>query len=437
MLNFEILLLSLFLIIFILLILFDFDFFEPCILINAAMFMSVLLAYLNKERWGYNISEVTIFAVLLGYVSFAFGSIFVYKKLFKDNSGQNNKIFKVNFEQNNWLWVTSCLIVAMLSYFSFREVYDLSLRLGNTKGIFGMISTVRYALERHEIDFPSRFMTYRFLLGQVIAYSYSYLLVFKFYLNETKLSDVKYIIPPILFFPLLVFTTGRIAIANFLIFVFMITVILYKRKHGLNLKNNLKIDLFLVFFVMFFVSTFFLMGHFTGKVISAQRTPLVILGHYAGLSVPALDRLLTSGYVEDLYIGSTTLINIYRVIEKFGIVLPKVQIFLPFVYFNNIDTNVYTAIGRYIIDYGYLGMSIIMSLMGMLYTYFYHRCLQSSGKFMIILYSTFCFPLFLSSIDDRFLLDIVGMPFVYLFSLFYLAKIVLLNRYFLCVETKR
>ena len=410
--------------------LFKFDWFEPSITITFAMFLSVFLAYVNMYRWAYNISFITFLSISLGYFSFSLGSIYVFYILFYKTKQMNFICnYKTKFFDNNILLLIVSLIMLFLTYFSFKEIYNLSLSLGNKDGIYGIIKTVRYALEQHQIYSLGRWMTYRLLIAQTLAYTYIYMFFYKIFFDKFKIIDIKFLVPGILFFPFMIFTTGRMELMKFSIFITVIIVILYKKKYGNFFNKNIKLNFVLIIFATIFISLFFAFGNFTGKVITKNRPPLVILSHYGGLSVPALDVALNQTFVEDNYIGQNTLVNVYRLIEKFGVTLPKVEYFLPFVHFKGINTNVYTAIGRYIKDFGYLGMAIIMFIIGILYTFFYHKSLKESSHLISILYASLCFPLFLSSIDERFLLDIFGMPLIYDIVLFYVADKFIIRQY--------
>lgn len=95
--------------------------------------------------------------------------------------------------------------------------------------------------------------------------------------------------------------------------------------------------------------------------------------------------------------------------------------------FDGIDTNVYTAEWRYYKDFGIMGMSAIMWILGAFYTFFYNKIKYcSSSPFIAIFYSSIAFPLFLSSIDERFFIDLFGTSILYQFLLLYLCyKIVI------------
>ena len=103
-------------------------------------------------------------------------------------------------------------------------------------------------------------------------------------------------------------------------------------------------------------------------------------------------------------------------------------LFLPFVTFNGIDTNVYTAEARYIWDYGWLGMTLILWSFGAIYAFAYRYVSERSAAFPLMFYGFCAYPLFLSSIDERVMLDLFGTTPVYVFILLWLSGKIFFER---------
>ena len=198
---FLILLLFLLLLIVVLNFVFQFDWFEPSIIMTSTMFLSVLLAYFSMNKWCYNISSITFFAISLGYFSFFLGSIYIFfvlkNSIVKTNSYSYNNI---QFFDNNIMLFCLSVFMIILAIFSFKEIYNLLLSLNKHDGFFGIIKTVRYALERQEINF-SRYMIYRFLIAKVISYTFLYIFCFKIFFDSFKFQNLKFLIPCALFIP--------------------------------------------------------------------------------------------------------------------------------------------------------------------------------------------------------------------------------------------
>ena len=388
------------------------DFLAPSFLMSATMTISTFFAMVNVNRWDLHVGIATSIVIISSIIAFGAGGIWC-SSCYAHSNFNVTISNQVPYKINNYVLTFLSIVMIVLCYFSFREMYALSVLLGNTEGYRNIIRVVRLAIEGHQIHL-SRWMNYRHLLAQLIAYFYIYIFSFNTIFCGFKWREIRSLVPVLLFIPFIILTTGRMALMILLIYSVMLIAILYQKKNGSTVK--IKAKLFWIFSLTggIFVLLFFLLGIFTGKTISADRTPFIIISHYAGLSIPALDVFLNQPTVVSNHIGSNTLLGVYRAINHFGLHLPEVQIFLQFTQFNGINTNVYTAMRRYIQDFGYVGTVIIMWLLGTLYTGFY--CFitkKDTSPLAIILYAIYVFPLFLSSIDERFFLDIIGTSLFY------------------------
>ncbi len=397
-------------------LLLELDFMQPSVLFNSTMTTSMFFAVLNVDKYGLFVGEYTFFVVLLGMISFAFGNYYVYSSSVKvlQHSDARNVVVKYKYIK---IVITSIVMLVLL-YFSFKEVYDLSIALGNTTGISNMIKTVRYPLEREEISF-SRWNSYRGLVSQVIAYvSLYYFFESVFY---KKIREYFYLLPVILYIPFTILSTGRLSILCFLIYALVLFSVFYLKQKEYAVGAKIKIVSYLAGTAIVFVVLFLSYGYFTGKVAGATRTPFVILSHYAGLSIPALDVYLRMPVLEDSLIGSNTLSGIYSNLRTLGFDIPKVDIFLPFVKFNTLTTNVYTAFRRYVSDYGVLGMCCILFIFGSLFSLVYEKIKYGNNKMLLILYASYAWTLIMSFHDEKFLMGIVNTSLVYRVVILYLV----------------
>lgn len=409
----------------ILFIVFQFDILEPVILVTGTMTFSVFLAWLNVERWDLYLGFAGYAAILSAMAAFAAGSLWSARFGMNEVSRPGSL---PEYKTNDGVWLLVMLVMIGMAYFSVKEMSQLAASLGNQEGLSGMIRTVRPAIEHHQAEL-SRWMNYRQVIAQSIAYVYFFAFARDAVYQPFRLRNIKYLLPVILYMPFVILTTGRMALICLIIYMAVTMTVLYQRKHGYSAAGKKRACLALFVAGLFFLMMFFLLGIFTGKVIGGDRTPFVILSHYAGLSIPALDTALQQVPVENIYLGSTTLNGIYRILSRLGLDLPEVQLFLPFVQFNDIDTNVYTAEFRYIKDYGYVGMWLVMWLLGAGYTWFYRCVSRDKGRmFGLIFYGSICYPLFLSSIDERFFLDLVGTPVIYLAAALYVSYKIILQK---------
>ena len=409
-----------------LLYIFKFDILQPSVLMSASMMLSVFLAAVNTERWQLEFSMTSVLILSLGVLAFATGSLTVTKNIYKNAIPK--KLPKSIYYNCGAAIYFSMIIMISLAILSFHEIYSLSKTLGNTEGIFNIIKTVRPAIEFQSLKL-SRWMYYRQYIAMGISYVYAYMFLNNIIYFKWSNKNIILLCPIILYVPFMIFTTGRMSMISFFIYFVTIGIFLYLKKYYFSLKHNIKAILGLTLLSSLAVIFFLVMGALSGKTTTDTRTPFVIISHYLGLSVPAFDSAYNSVGVENNLIGSHLFVSIYRILNFAGFNFPDVEIFLPFTEFNGINTNVYTAEWRYVKDFGITGMMAIMWLLGGFYSSFYNWLKYSeTGIYSLLLYGTISYPLFLSSIDERFFLDLFGSSIIYIALALLLAKKILIDK---------
>lgn len=282
-----------------------------------------------------------------------------------------------------------------------------------------MIKVVRYAVEHQTVSL-SRWMTYSLLITQAIAYVSLYFFISNYL--ETKKYNFVYLLPCFFYIPSTILTTDRAALLNLTVYIAVDFSILYLKKEKYSSLAKNKILLFCIVSMFAFLSAFLIYGNFTGKTVSATRTPFVIFSHYVGLSIPALEKFIETSPIEDIYIGHNTLTGIYGPIISLGADFPKTAAFLDFVMFNEIDTNVYTAFRRYIEDYGITGMICLLFFFGIMTTFIYEYIkYKTNNTFLLIMYSSYVWTIVLSFHEEKFLINLINTRVIYSSVLTYLV----------------
>lgn len=396
-------------------ILLDFDYLEPSIIFNGMMTVSIFFAVLNVNRWDLFVGADTCLVVLSSMLMFALGALYCKYGLSRQVDPDKRDI-KVLYIDNKILILLSILGLIFL-YFSFREVYNLSVILGNKEGIANMIKTVRYPFERGEIRF-SRLQAYRLLYAETVAYIsiYSFLSV----CIVKKQFLIKNVLPVLVYIPFTILTTGRQQLLILLIYCSVLFSILYLKKYEISYRAKNRILLICLSVGVFFLAIFLLMGTLTGKTATSSRTPFVIISHYVGLSIPALNNFMETVPLEDMYIGHNTLSGIYSNLRTLGFNLPKPIGFQSFTEFAGINTNVYTALDRYLNDYGLFGTEILMGIFGCLTTFVYNFIMRKSNSIMgIIIYSAYAWILVMSCHEEYILTRLFNTQVLYRCALLY------------------
>ena len=400
---------------------FRFDFMQPSIIFVGTLILSVAMAILFADKWCLTVGIKTFFCLGLAASAFVFGNVFADRCSLTSvqTSGTTGKLrignIKIFF---------ALILMAVLLYYNLVESIEMSIELGNKGGLEEMIRVNRQAIEAQLAAF-SRWTSYRSMIAQAITYSFLY--VFAHNLVVSRSIGLRYLLPLIFYIPMLILNTGRMGLLCLVVYAVVVATIIYQRRQPQSLGSRLSTAKALLGAGIIFAALFMLMGIFTGKTVSEDRTPLVILAHYAGLSIPALDVVLNRDLVESTMIGSHTLHGIYRTLGTLGFDLPRVPLFLPFVTFNGIDTNVYTAEARYIQDYGWLGMTMILWIFGAIYSFAYRYVKEHADVLPLMFYGFCAYPLFLSSIDERVMLDLFGTTPIYILILLWLSDKIFLS----------
>ena len=384
--------------------LFNFDVMQPSVILSIVMTLSLLLGTLNIQKWNLFVGSNTALVFLTGIFAFVGGGIFAHYNYSK-KSIENCLCYKNYFISIPFILIFT-LLVLLLAFMSGMEMYNMSVALGNHEGVMNIIKTIRYPLERGEVEF-SRWMSYRNIISMSIATVFLYLYIYQvLFGHESRKKTLLYLLPVIAVVPFFVLSTGRRSIVHFILTACVIACIFYQQKNGYNHFVRLKMLKLLIIAGIVSLLCYFLMGFLTGKVSIGGRDPFTIIAHYGGLSVPALDQFLNGILLENKYIGQNTLMSFYGNLNTLGFHLEKGKSFLPFVQFQGTDfitTNVYTVLYRLIADWSYPGMLLIMFIFGAFLTLWYDHLKYHTSPLSLVVYAHFAYIPFFLLIDDQFM----------------------------------
>lgn len=419
-------------------VLLDFDFLQPAVIVDGMMTFSLFIALFKVSQWGLQVNLNTAFVVIAALLSFSIASFYSHWQCRKFSFSLDKNIFSYNIPNFNYFKITFLIVVMVIFlYMNAREMYELSLSLGNTGGYTNMIKTVRYPLERGEITLGTRFTQYRTYFAMVCAFVSFYIFVANV-LSERKIAieNFLYLLPMIVYFPFTILTTGRYEMIRMVVFQCLTFCILYLKKHGFKPIYVKYTFLLFVIGMMIIVGLFLVMGMLTGKGLSDSRPVFDVLAHYIGLSIPALNQFLYEIPIENNLIGQNTLVGIYGNLNSLGFNLKTSKNFLEFVQFTGIDTNVYTMIRREISDYGYVGMVLVLYFWGLVFTFLYEK-IKNIGQhsILIIFYCTNVYVLFLLFHTERFM-ELITTKTLYQFLLTILLYSFLKDRFLYRIKEK-
>lgn len=383
---------------------------SPSVVLCLAFLLSTFFLILNAKKWGVQISEKTVFIVFMTLITFIFGNLMVY--IFKLNNKKNLKgeivldIPKISLK----LVIILDFLLALGLINFIKNIYELSLIGGNPGGYKDMLYYVRVAkLNFHDISrLNMNIFYFAKAISYVCLYSFIYLTIFK----GLKIKNL-YLLSPIIFLlTFVVLSAARIDIVYLFIYIITIFVVLLYRRENFHALVNKKIILGTTLFwviavVLFFAAGKLLLGRSDSNVFSS-------VSRYTGSSLAALNDFLNNfkGNNNE-YFGQNTLFSIYRILKRFNHNIPNFYPSYEFSYFVNMRTNIYSAIRRYIEDYGILGHFFITFFLGMFYGIFFDYTVYDKKKnFLLIMYATLSFPIYEFSIEERVLQFLIPSGFL-------------------------
>lgn len=386
-----------------------YTFSDPVFLLLSSNLMSIFFVVLNYDNWNVkeNFSSKTVAIVVLSVLVFVFGSSLsskLYKILPKKKLIIKEDLYKdpINIPKK---WVIFFVFFISLS----SVFYFITLLRKSSIPFWGFkdfMTTVRPLLKDNKISIS--FLSVQLLsISKMLAYIFTY----SFFVNYIffKQRNLGYLLIPFAYILMSLLTSGRIYIIYFVIYAFSLYFILNKNKYSNILKIVLKTFVFIFICLFLFGALANVVGRNTSHSIMEQ------LSIYIGGPLVSLDLYLKNLFITPTkYFGEETLIGVYQILNKLQITNIQLNRHLEYVQFGNNWGNVYTAIRRYIHDYGFFGSQILMFVMGAIYRFFYEIIISSKrfGK-LDIFYSMLIYPIPMLIIDDLFLSNLLSINTVY------------------------
>ncbi|OUO45675.1 O-antigen polymerase [Megasphaera sp. An286] len=320
-------------------------------------------------------------------------------------SVQESVIFRGFFI--SWsIWLLFLGILVYFAYLNYTDFLQVARLVTNEKEFSKMLGPVINGFAHQEIKL-SRWNAYRLRFAMGMGYL-SILAVWLNLMVHQYKEVMKWGCFVLLYIPFLVLTGGRQQFMYLIMFAMISFFMVYRKTHRLTSSVSKEFAVIGVAIVSF-LFCFLGIGLVNGK-IGADTSFLRVLAHYAGTNISAFDVYLNEMMIPDIpYIGSTTLIPLYGFLHAHGFDdLPVFSMYITlFTVFGPVTTNVYTAFYRYINDFGYFGCALVMFLLGFFYTFFYKKvCLHGLKNWMILIYSSIAYPIFLMGREERFFNEI-------------------------------
>lgn len=406
----------------------QFDILHPVVIYNLCLSGCCALAALYTDIWDLPMHFNTAMILIVMSVLFILGGILAeFRCSASVNAGvleTENGYLAGGFSISWPMWLVMLVLLGAALHFQYVAFLEAARQVTNETSWGKMTLAVLNGLRTQDISFD-RWYAYRIRFANIVAYV-SILAVWLNLPAHRYKDCVKWGALALLYIPFLILTGGRQQFMYVILFA-LVSFLLVRRKYFGKGVQSLRKELLLIGIAIgFFLLSFLGIGLLNGKV-GAAADFFKSIAHYAGTNISAFDVYINEMLMDDSpYIGTRTFCAVYTFLHNHGFDVPEYLMYIYlFTDFNSVTTNVYTAFYRYIHDFGYLGCGLVVFLLGFFYTFLYRQLyLHGLKNWMILLYSSIVFPIFLMGREERFFNEIVNTARVsFLVGLFVLYKI--------------
>lgn len=386
------------------------DFGEPGFLLLAATFLSAFFVVLNYENWNVaSFSIRTVILILNSLIAFCLGSILA-KTLY---NFLPKRIAKVTREKsvlsvkNSVFWTTIGFTIFATGYY----FWDLLRNSGLSLSYFALyMAAIRPMLKSNEISIGF-FAIQLFSISRVLAYIYVYMFLRN--LIEFHKKDFKYLAVPAIYLIMSLLTSGRIYLIYFLIYTVVLYFILSKKNRTYSLGEVVRLIVKVFFIICSGLVIFGLLANLVGR--NTSHTIFEQLSIYVGGPLVSFDKYIKLfTFQKPRIFGEETLTGLYQIGNKLGLTNLAINRHLEYIQFGQNWGNVYTAMRRYLHDYGTNMSYLIMAGEGFFYGMFYKiTSVKASSNKYNILYAMLIYPVPMMIVDDVLLSSLVSINTIY------------------------
>lgn len=382
---------------------FNRDLLSPSLWLLLCYDLCVFISFTQFNVWG-DIEFKTLFIVLLGLIAFIMGSKLSNKVICKRNAKKPLYRTRLNIST---LFIWTCfLFFIIVTYFNYKYTSGLAISHGFSSG-YNFLTYARNAMADETMGYP---LYVSIVAAQVIIY----IILFDVLTNYINKDRIKDKFPKIcclcLYIVICLLSTGRTMLMNLIVYVLLAFCILLNEKNNWSNQNNGKIIKYGLIAIFILLASFWIIDYtLRASMYGTERKMWDQIAKYCSSSIYAFDVYLKKpSYAYD---GNfETLQNLFSLLNKFGANFKIVANSLETVIFSNVSTNVYTAMRRYIHDFGYMGMFFMQFLQGYIFQSGYK--LIKNGKssfFSFLIFCTFSYTYVFNCIEERFLVNVLSL----------------------------
>lgn len=402
--------------------LFEKELYSPSVLFLVPFWVAVCNLISNIKIFDFELHWNTYFVILNGLIFYLFGIVsadlynpkirFVLRK--KEKSVVNQKLEKA-VGINTSFFVYHALFQIVSLFYCFYRITLVAKSYGYSGSFSALIGGYRYL---------STFTTESISLGKIgnLLYNYCsasgyvcvYLMIY-FIIRDKKLYKI-------LLFNIIISLIinlskgGRQSTIQLIFAGFIMYIIMYRKSsRKIRLKQLLPIALIATIILITFQNVGGLIGR---KVSSGSFNDYIAI--YLSAPISNLDYYLQTSHERSDIFGKMTFIRIINYFgSKFHVQELIYELDLPFVFVNGKNHgNVYTTFYAYLYDFGFIGVPVMMFIMGFLCKYFYKKAVykQHAGiNIYILIYSFVSYTIAFSFFSNKFYEGLIAIGFVHRF----------------------
>lgn len=362
--------------------------------------MSVCLA--NYSKWGMDKLHFNTFCLMcFGCISFSLGCLLVQFKKSKEQIEINNS-YRV-FELQSGYLLAYLLFVVVIVLYSFKYLIDVTGADDISHAAYINYYSAFVEGDNSQFQLP---LVPRLLKSSVIYFNYYFLFILANKLvNKEPIGKVIILIAICLVSSFGGLTTGsRGSLFEPILYFFIVYQCLRSKKSGIKSnKKKIKKIILIVLGVVVFLLLFFKVGTLFGRD-TTDSDFLEYMSAYVGAQPKNLDLFMNEYHMPNQYPGAYTFGNVSSIIME---IKPVYEMSLTREV-NGVNLgNVYSGFVSYYYDFGIVGSTLFLFILGIIFQLLYIKALKCSGLrkkyfvFSIFLYAYFLQGLILNFFGER------------------------------------
>lgn len=376
---------------------------HPSVLFSGVWTVSSFALIFNYEITHEKIRFITFFVIVAFNLIFVLISLIATEKIKKKNLKCDNYLLK---KRKNCIALFTILLViyVIASLYIFKDLIRMASQINTINSISDIFRLARYADTEGNVHYTfvsTYLMRINIAAGVVFSYMSS-----KYHFLKVKKDRNLFIT---LFFISLCFTAFSAARNQAIMLITSFVVSFLFNLYYYSKKSNKKMLKKTFFILLFSGISFILLFIVIGTVLLDRMNDGTIRGvissllEYISGPISALNYFLNhqSNYSSP-YFGAYTFTSFNNILFHLGIYDTIIEPIPEFLNNGYWDFNAYTIYFRYLIDFGFIGAGIMISINALIYGIIYRLCYSLRKKdYIIPTYSILCYGIVMSFFEEK------------------------------------